>query len=212
MLNLYTPLMSLFCALYAAIFVLFTFLLNRANYSFYQVWLVFAYLIVQSAFLGYFGEDFFIIVILSAEVPVFFAFFFFCVTKTQLGADDVSRKPAASTGVAVWLLSVFAAFLVCPLGSRDGHFHYYLVDSLITAAQRSDFFVFYFAFFIAASQFILFIGLLIGLLTLVILFFTFKNQLVSMLSLKKVKEVAWVRLQDTQIQNSQRRSFIFFRL
>ena len=183
---------------YGLIASLLILLLNQTQYTFFKVWLVFAYLSLQAVLLGYYGEDFFVIVIVSAEVPVFFAFFFFCVVKTQLGAIEGGVR--AGTGKGAYAVPTIAgiAIWVYPRELCGQSFHHYLVDQLVSTTQRSDFFVFYFSFFVAASQFILFI--------------TFKNQLVSVAELNKANSIAWVRVQDTALQNSQRRSFIFFKL
>ena len=212
MLSLYVPLVYPMLVSYGLIASLLILLLNQTQYTFFKVWLVFAYLSLQAVLLGYYGEDFFVIVIVSAEVPVFFAFFFFCVVKTQLGAIEGGVR--AGTGKGAYAVPTIAgiAIWVYPRELCGQSFHHYLVDQLVSTTQRSDFFVFYFSFFVAASQFILFIGLLITMLTLVILFFTFKNQLVSVAELNKANSIAWVRVQDTALQNSQRRSFMFFEL
>jgi hypothetical protein len=82
----------------------------------------------------------------------------------------------------------------------------------VGAAQRSDFFIFYVSFFLANPQFILFIGVLITAATFIILFFTFKSQIATASFVQNKKEVEWVRVQDTQMQTLQKRSFVFFKV
>lgn len=199
---------SCFCSAY--ILFILTLLINNTVYVFYKIWAVFGYLLTQSLLLGYWGEDFFVIVILAAEVPVFFAFFFFCVTKTQLGVPAESRILGVSSVVWFFAASSFLLF-TSNLTNTAGLCNHYFADQLVLAEQRSDFFIFYFSFLLVAGQFIFFVGLLITVVTLILLFFTFKNQVNSLNFLKKTKTISWVRVQDTQIQNSQRRVFTYFR-
>ena len=69
-------------------------------------------------------------------------------------------------------------------------FTYFQPDLLLYTQQRSDFFIYYFIFFVAAPQIIVWIGLLITAVTLILLLFTFKNQLQALSNITKTKQVA----------------------
>lgn len=115
-------------------------------------------------------------------------FFFFCVTKTQLGVElEGPRSTGRVKKSTAMAITILAGCLV--RGDDSINFVYYQVEQLLGAAQRSDFFIFYLAFFVASTEFIVFIGLLIAVVTLIVLFFTFKNQIVTTSIIRKAKTV-----------------------
>ena len=166
---------------------------------------------MQCLMLGYFGEDFFIILIVVSELPIFFCFFFFFITKTQLSGFLESNNNVSSrysyVAPAIFLF-LWYAHLASDL---DGQFSYFLPDLLINTPQRSDFFVYFFSFFVASAEIVLLIGLLITAVTFILLLFTFKNQIGSLLNIKTAKHVAWVRTQDSTTQANHPKVFTFFR-
>jgi hypothetical protein len=109
------------------------------------------------------------------------------------------------------LVTVYIVFLSISIDANL-NFLYYTPDSLTYTPQRSDFFIYYLSFFYMSPQIIVFIGLLISLVTLVLLVFTFRHQITSNTLTTKKKNINWVRTQDIAIQNNQKRSFIFFKL
>jgi hypothetical protein len=124
-------------------------------------------------------------------------------------ADSRRVKPLTKNKIILLVLVlVIDTITITPQNS----FCYYTPTYLVDVVQRSDFFIFYFSFFILEGSFIIFIGLLITVVTLIILFFTFKNQITAAGGVKKTATMSWVRIQDTQVQNSQKRSFVFFRI
>lgn len=193
-----------------SIFILFY---RQQSLIFTKIWCVLFYFIVQCLMLGYFGEDFFIVLIVVAELPIFFCFFFFFITKTQLSGfletNDTTINKSSLYLAPIILLLVWYLYHST---NFDGQFSYFLPESLNYVPQRSDFFLYYFSFFVASPGIVLFIGLLITAVTLVLLLFTFKNQIGSLLNIKSAKHVAWVRTQESSTQVNHPKVFTFFKI
>lgn len=195
-----------FCILF--IFILF---FKNQQFIFTKIWCVLCFFIIQCLLLGFFGEDFFIILIVVSELPIFFCFFFFFISKTQLKGLSSKTNNISKlyyiTPVVVYLTWFFNTSSNCFIG-----FTYFLPDTLLFVPQRSDFFVYFFNFFITTPQITFFIGLLITAVTFVILLFTFKNQINSLLKITNIRHVNWVRTQDPVTQNNHPRVFTFFKV
>lgn len=197
---------------YVSLLLLFILFYKQQSLIFTKIWCVLFYFIIQCLMLGYFGEDFFIILIVVAELPIFFCFFFFFITKTQLNGFLESNDN--STGRLSYLAPILILFMwYLHLSTTfDGQFTYFLPDLLTGTPQRSDFFLYYLSFFVVSPEVVLFIGLLITAVTLVLLLFTFKNQIGSLLHIKTAKHVGWVRTQDTTTQTNHPKVFTFFNI
>lgn len=197
---------------YVSLLSIFILFYKQQSLIFTKIWCVLFYFVLQCLMLGYFGEDFFIILIVVAELPIFFCFFFFFITKTQLSGflESNSNSNKRSLYVApVFFITTWYVFLS---SGFDGQFTYFLPEFLVSTPQRSDFFVYYFSFFVASPEIIIFIGLLITAITLVLLLFTFKNQIGSLLNIKTAKHIAWVRTQDSTTQINHPKVFTFFKI
>jgi hypothetical protein len=212
MLNLYLPTLLFLIVSYLVLFIFFIFSLNNNRYVFYKVWVVFFYLLLQCVLIGYFGEDFYIVVVLSAEIPVFFSFFFFCVFKTQIGAVSAITPKFFTIKKIVTITFILFLFYLSISNVQSFQYFYYTPETVISIPQRSDFFIYYLSFFYFSPQIIIFIGLLISVVTLILLVFTFRHQIVNNTLTTKKKNINWVRTQDISIQNNQKRSFVFFKL
>lgn len=191
---------------------LFMYLFNRTQFIFLKIWILFIYFIAQCVLFGFTGEDFFIVLALASEFPIFFSFFFFFVVKTELGVI---------TGEFNWNnLKFFFYFLVTLLFvclfvtnfESYKQFTYFNFNHLNNTPQRSDFFFYFFYFFLSNPYIIFYIGILITLVTLILMFFTFQNQILEMIQVTTKANVSWIRTQDTTTQNNHNKSSVFFKI
>ena len=206
----YTFILGIFVH-YVCILSMFILFFQKQNSIFSKIWCVLFFFLIQCLLLGFFGEDFFTILIVVSELPIFFCFFFFYISKTQLKNlktnnifNNTSKILITLTTIYfIWMFSIYMPGIT---------FTYFQPDLLLYTQQRSDFFIYYFSFFVAAPQIIVWIGLLITAVTLILLLFTFKNQLQALSNITKTKQVAWTRVQDTSTQNTQKKVFTFFKI
>lgn len=188
MLSTFTPFLIYITLIYIIILSFFLFYLKKTQFIFLKIWIMLLYLIIQALLIGYTGEDFYIILILSAEFPIFFTFFFFFATKTELG---VILGESKGKNINIYLFLTFISILyTCFQIETTTTFNYYLPNDLNNTPQRSDFFLFYFFFFLLNPSIIIIIGILITIVTLIILLFTFQNQLLEMVEATTKTKVA----------------------
>lgn len=187
------------------------FLLMRANsFVFARIWLVFAFFFAQLLLLAFFGEDFFVAFALAAELPVFFGFFFFYVAKANI--QGLTAAPKSLTSIRWVYVLVCIAFSLAIAKKVITHpaFDYYAISFQNPA--RSDFFLFYFTYYVTAPQLIGFVGALISVVTVVLVMLAFKNQVASLANLQKSANLSWTRTQSGFVQTAQKSSSVFFRL
>lgn len=79
----YTFILGIFVH-YVCILSMFILFFQKQNSIFSKIWCVLFFFLIQCLLLGFFGEDFFTILIVVSELPIFFCFFFFYISKTQL--------------------------------------------------------------------------------------------------------------------------------
>lgn len=198
--------------LFLPFLVIFMGLYYNTHLVFVRIWLLFLFFLTLNLLLGYTGEDFFVILVLIAEIPVFFGFFFFYIVKNELKHHtNFFFIPQNKTR---WAVFCVVLFFVCTTQKRSyvPDFTYWTPDLLLYLPSRSDFFYFYFYFFYTSNYLIFFFGLAITITTFIILFLTYQYQ-ISEIEASAIKHnKRWVRSQDIHTQTNQQPNCIFFKI
>jgi len=112
---------------------------------------------------------------LATEMPIFFGFFFFFISKNQLHEiQETSKNLKSPLKTLLFVALVITCFFAASPTTPTTTFNFYQAH---TIPQRSDFYIYYFTYLLTNPQLVIFVGILISAMTLILILLTFTQQM-----------------------------------